>query len=1257
MSDVEPGSFKPFEVTAAHLIYVGLGFFIVIFGMLSLFIKERLYLGEAPIAALFGIIVGPAALNLFNPSGWAGSDERAPGGHVTDQITLEIMRVTIALSVFAVGVELPKKYLLRHWRSIAMLLGPVMLYGWLVTAGFVLLLVPGMDFLNSLVIAACVTPTDPILAQAVVGGPWAEKHVPAHLRHMLQCESGCNDGAAFPFLYLALFLTTHRGDAKTAIAEWFYDALAYQIIFGTLLGALIGWAARKAMRFAERKRWVDRESFVAQYVSLAIASMGVNVLLGSDDLLAAFACGTAFAWDGWFTKQTEDSNFSNIVDLLFNCATFIYIGALMPWYEFAHAADSLNIWRCFVLAIAVLSLKRIPIILALWRWIPDIKTFREAIFSAHFGPMGVGAIFIATLGREELPLEVASPPETPNDVLALTIQPVVFFLVLCSITIHGLTVPFFAFSKSAATLTRTWSRNPSFMDDGGPGWMNRMKRFRTADTMQSGAEVEGGGMTEIQRVLNAQLGVIGKGAIGGEAEKELRGDTSSPSGSGSGSGEDGEDSSSRTRYGLLNTRTDRDLEKAEGDLQEEDSAPSADSPKHETARRGDDVDDLDDWDADEAEDPSCEWGGDDTAEMRIYRAKQQEKREAARRRKEQGPRTSDEGQDGDMGEAPMDRELISGDIAEEDEDEDARLDKEGQAKYGCSDDLDDHHKGSDRQEKEQVEQDHKKEDTYPKARSWLEGNCLLIEYSESRLAEPDVHMVDLSPEEANRIASSHDEESACDSVAHQWLAAHADEIDHHVEDGAHREWHPAETARELVRSGALQSWLSSGSKPKNKPQQPKILKAEDEEEETDDQRRSRADMMYSAMSSHRTEEDEDHPPSVVNRNRDLAVNTTDYFAKRQDGDDDAVDSASGSSLASPAPSPRHASPGSPSRSTSRHKSPPAAVRRGSASVAGGSSRPPHPRQHLATGRRNSMRKKVLSGKIGLGQISHDAQLDEDDLEEDEPDRPSRSDSIHPIPASGTASPSSGLLRSRASVERQRNSGIKDRTPSASVSFMKMDDKKHDRIPRDMASSASQRSSSASLQQQPGAGSTGGSSSPGFPLTRTISLGDDDSTTGGSSSKGRRGGKRLSGFLSALTGGTSSSGSSRQPTTFQEEESLRPIPSREQPSEQPQMEEKGESQSLSWFTDFSSPKSTRPSSAQQQQGGPSSSPTSTPAASGHRSGSATPGPITRTHHEGVVGEGILTNSPAGGSTPARAGGSTTPVDQEGGGNGPSVAFDL
>lgn len=62
-----------------------------------------MYIGEAPIATIVGIIIGPYALNLFNPGDWGGPSEA-----ITDEITLEVTRVVIAIGVFAVGVELPK---------------------------------------------------------------------------------------------------------------------------------------------------------------------------------------------------------------------------------------------------------------------------------------------------------------------------------------------------------------------------------------------------------------------------------------------------------------------------------------------------------------------------------------------------------------------------------------------------------------------------------------------------------------------------------------------------------------------------------------------------------------------------------------------------------------------------------------------------------------------------------------------------------------------------------------------------------------------------------------------------------------------------------------------------------------------------------------------------------------------------------------------------------------------------------------------
>jgi NhaP-type Na+/H+ or K+/H+ antiporter len=147
------------------------------------------------------------------------------------------------------------------------------------------------------------------------------------------------------------------------------------------------------MKFCERKDLIDRQSYVAQYVSLALLTVGTTCLLGPDDLLASFACGTAFAWDGFFNKQTEASVFSSVVDLLLNTAAFVYVGAWMPFDLFSDKTLSLSVGRLICIAVLVLLLRRLPIILALFKWIPDIKSFREALFSGHFGPIGIGELF------------------------------------------------------------------------------------------------------------------------------------------------------------------------------------------------------------------------------------------------------------------------------------------------------------------------------------------------------------------------------------------------------------------------------------------------------------------------------------------------------------------------------------------------------------------------------------------------------------------------------------------------------------------------------------------------------------------------------------------------------------------------------------------------------------------------------------------------------------------------------------------------
>ena len=236
------------------------------------------------------------------------------------------------------------------------------------------------------------------------------------------------------------------------------------------------------MKFSQRHDLINRPSYVAQYLSLAILTVGVTTLLGTDDLLAAFICGTSFSWDGFFNKQTEKIVFSSVVDGLFNIAAFIFVGAWMPFGNFrinmnGDLGTGIEVWRLTVLAVLILLLRRLPIMMGLYRWIPELRSWKEAAFYGHFGPMGITAIFMSTLGNEFLRRHIDSHPSLPTgsnyqqiEFLRDTIEPIIAFVVLCSIIIHGLTIPGFTLGKRVHSLSRTWSRWDA---TGAPDWTNR----------------------------------------------------------------------------------------------------------------------------------------------------------------------------------------------------------------------------------------------------------------------------------------------------------------------------------------------------------------------------------------------------------------------------------------------------------------------------------------------------------------------------------------------------------------------------------------------------------------------------------------------------------------------------------------------------------------------------------------------------------------------------------------------------------------
>ncbi|KAI0779989.1 Cation/H+ exchanger, partial [Fomes fomentarius] len=437
--------------------------------MVSLLVKQKLYINEVVLGTAFGIIFGPYCANIFSPRSWGGD---------LNAITLEIMRLTLAAGLFTIGVELPEAYLAKHARGLLTMVVPTMALGWFVVAAFVYALFPPLNFISALVIAACLTPTDPIISAAIVGGKFARKHVPEDLRWIIAAESAANDGLAYPFLSLSMMLTTER-PASVAFRDWFLIGCLYQVLLGAIIGAMIGYVFSCLMKISHGKGFIDRESYIAQYLALTLFTIGVTRTLGSDDLLAAFAAGSALNWDGYFNSQIEGQAFSSVIDLILNCGAFVYIGAWLPLNMFNAPELGITPWRLVILLIAVLMLRRIPALLVLYKWVPEITSWKEALFAGHFGPMGVGAIFVSTFAVTELP-KPHSPPENQAELLAATIQTIVAFIVLGSIVVHGLSIPLFSVGHRTLSITRTWTSRSRNGTPHPPQWLN-MVRERSRD--------------------------------------------------------------------------------------------------------------------------------------------------------------------------------------------------------------------------------------------------------------------------------------------------------------------------------------------------------------------------------------------------------------------------------------------------------------------------------------------------------------------------------------------------------------------------------------------------------------------------------------------------------------------------------------------------------------------------------------------------------------------------------------------------------
>jgi hypothetical protein len=131
--------------------------------------------------------------------------------------------------------------------------------------------------------------------------------------HVLLTHRVANDGLAYPFIYLyecfasgvvlcadvpthsPLFWFLAHSEEEFhvsrglggVIGRWIYETWIYEIVLSVVLGALIGYVARKSLRFAEKRQWLDGMYSLFFYISSSLT-------LQTEDNFLAYGVGLAF---------------------------------------------------------------------------------------------------------------------------------------------------------------------------------------------------------------------------------------------------------------------------------------------------------------------------------------------------------------------------------------------------------------------------------------------------------------------------------------------------------------------------------------------------------------------------------------------------------------------------------------------------------------------------------------------------------------------------------------------------------------------------------------------------------------------------------------------------------------------------------------------------------------------------------------------------------------------------------------------------
>lgn len=395
--------------------------YIIIFGMVSRFTRDTLHLPDSVLAMLYGGIIGMYTLDL-----------PAAGGYRPEDVLFGFARVVLALQAMNISLKLPSGYICKKAASLLVLLFAVSFVSCIVTFVIVVSLTD-LDVPASWAIAAACTPSDPVLSGTILHGRFAHENVPERIRLLLTAENGLNDGVGLILLHmlLDLFMKPPRRGVRDFLEKTLFLRIACPVFAGYLVGRLL----LLALKLSHSKRLVGNSTMTAFGIALAMAGMCTSVLLGESEFTFIFFMGTAFGTSEWFVLETRGSHFQDVAENIFNLSFFIFLGSRVAWSRIS--------MQNTLISFLVLFFRRPPAVLMLYKFMPVIRTRKEALVVGWAGPIGVSALYYSVFADRIIGTNTLSFMQ---------------FLVATSIVVHGLAVPAYklclALSGNAAHTSR-----------------------------------------------------------------------------------------------------------------------------------------------------------------------------------------------------------------------------------------------------------------------------------------------------------------------------------------------------------------------------------------------------------------------------------------------------------------------------------------------------------------------------------------------------------------------------------------------------------------------------------------------------------------------------------------------------------------------------------------------------------------------------------------------------------------------------------